>query len=231
MKRMCTLAALAALCIAGAAWAQSDVMDTIGYLYESDNDPGVVGFPPSNPGDVLAGVGFVDNISAPLTWSTTDYEYTWIISDLVSLGQTDLGDGRIRMFYTGGTIDIFAQAYLDAGYTLPMYGMDPPDAGALASFGDGEVYLHGTFSNFALTYNPTTGAGDYQGFLLFTLGTHFTELGQELQNPNAVTIAGVIGNDSTIPQGYDLESDGHIYYDGTIPTEAKSWGAVKNLYR
>lgn len=208
-------------------------MDIIGYLFESDNAPGVVGFPPSDPGDVLAGVGFIDNISAPLTWSTSDYEYTFVLSDLVSMGQTDLGGGLYRTFYTGGTIDVIAQAYADGGYTMPFYGVDPPDAGALASFGDGEVYLHGTFSNFAVTYNTTTFSGNFQGVLTFELGTHFSELGQELQNPDAMTIAGLVGQDvdPTVPDGYDLEADGHIYYDGTIPTENMTWSQLKNLFR
>lgn len=233
MKKLWVLAILAVCCGVGVAHAQSDVMDIIGYLYESDNTSGVVGFPPSDPGDVLAGVGYIDNISAPLTWSTVDYEYTFYLYDLVSLGQTDLGSGVYRTYYSGGSIDIIAQAYADAGYTLPYYGIDPPEAGALGSFTDGDIYLHGTFSNFAVTYDTTNYSGNFQGVLTFELGTNFSELGQELQNPNALTIAGVVGTDAdpTVPDGYDLEADGHIYYDGTIPNEDLEWGAVKNLYR
>ncbi|MDO9695634.1 MAG: hypothetical protein Q7W56_13010 [Candidatus Latescibacteria bacterium] len=231
MKKLLVTGVLVLTCIAGSAAAQSDVMDTIGYLFESNNDPSVVGFPPSDAGDVLAGVGFVDNISAPLTWSTADYEYTWVIGDLVSGGAADLGNGSFRIYYTGGTIDIYAQAFLSGGYSIPDYGVAPPDPLALATFSDGDVYLHGVFTNFSLTYNPTTGIGSYVGTLTFELGTHFTELGQELQNPNGLTLAGTVLNDATIPEGYDMETDGHIYYDGTIPTESKSWGEVKNLYR
>ena len=233
MKKLWMLAIFAVCCGAGVAHAQSDVMDIIGFLYESDNTPGVQGFPPSNPGDVLAGVGFIDNISAPLTWSQTDYEYTFVLSDLVSLGETDLGGGLFRTFYAGGSIDIIAQAYTDAGYTIPFYGVDPPDAMALGSFADGDVYLHGTFSNFVVTYNVTNFSGNFQGALTFELGTNFGELGQELQNPDALTIAGLVGQnvDPAVPEGYDLEADGHIYYDGTIPTENMTWSNLKNLYR
>ncbi|MBU1074001.1 hypothetical protein KKG45_12210, partial [bacterium] len=132
MKKLWMLVLLAVFCGAGVAHAQSDVMDIIGYLYESDNTPGVQGFPPSNAGDVLAGVGYADNISAPLTWSLVDYEYTFVLSGLTSLGQQDLGGGVYRMFYAGGTIDIVAQAYADAGYTMPFYGVDPPDPMVIA---------------------------------------------------------------------------------------------------
>jgi hypothetical protein len=233
MKKLWMLAFLVAFCGAGVAHAQSDVMDIIGFLYESDNTPGVQGFPPSNPGDVLAGLGFVDNISAPLTWSQDDYEYTFVLEGLVSLGETDLGGGNFRTFYTGGTIDIIAQEYADAGYTIPYYGVDPPDPMAIATFSDGEVYLHGTFTNFAVTYNVNTSSGNFQGQLVFELGSHYDELGQELQDPNAVTIAGLIGQDvdPAVPEGYDLEADGHIYYDGTIPNEDMTWTELKNLYR
>jgi len=233
MKKLWMLAIFAVCFGAGVAQAQSDVMDIIGFAYESDNDPGVVGFPPSNAGDVFAGVGFVDNISAPLTWSQADYEYTFVLSDLVSLGETDLGGGLYRTFYTGGTIDIIAQAYLDAGYTIPFYGVDPPDPFALGTFSDGEVYLHGTFSNFVVTYNTTNFSGNFQGVLTFVLGTHFGDLGQELQNPDALTIAGLLGQDidPAVPEGYDLEMDGHIYYDGTIPNESMTWSNLKSLYQ
>jgi hypothetical protein len=233
MKKLWMLALLAAFCGAGVAHAQSDVMDIIGYLYESDNTPGVQGFPPSNPGDVLAGLGYVDNISAPLTWSQDDYEYTFVLEGLTSMGQADIGGGNYRTFYMGGTIDIIAQEYAGAGYTMPYYGVDPPDPMAIATFSDGEVYLHGTFTNFAVTYNVLNSSGNFQGQLVFQLGSHYDELGQELQNPNAVTIAGLIGQDvdPTVPEGYDLEADGHIYYDGTIPSEDMTWTELKNLYR
>ena len=235
MRKMLTLVFLLALvATAGVTYAQTySVINIIGYMYESDNDPAVVGFPPSDPGDVLAALGFVDNISEPLTWSTTDYEYTFVFSDLVSGGMIDLGDGQFRVNYTGGTGDIIAQAYADAGYTVPFYGIDPPDPAAIASFTDGEVYLHGTFTGFTLTYDTTNHSGSFQGTIQFELGTHFTELGQMLANPDGLTIAGVIGTqaDPNIPQGYDLEVDGSIYYDPTIPNEDLSWGSVKNLYR
>jgi len=235
MKRAITLAFLLTLgATVGVAWAQTySVINIIGNMYESDNDPAVVGFPPSDPGDVLAALGFVDNISEPLTWSTADYEYTFVFSDLVSEGQFDIGNGQIRMNYTGGTVDIIAQPYADPGYTVPFYGIDPPEAGAIASFSDGEVYLHGTFTGFTMTYDTTNFSGSFQGTIVFELGTHFSELGQELANPDGLTIAGVIGTqaDPTIPQGYDLEVDGSIYYDPTIPNEERSWGSVKDLYR
>ena len=63
-----------------AAWPPSlaharalTILDFEGFVYESDNTPGVVGFPPSNPGDVLAGCGLITGMSAPLTWSISPH--------------------------------------------------------------------------------------------------------------------------------------------------------------
>ena len=235
MKKFNLLVCFALLCSAtGLAQAQSfEVLNIIGYMYESDNTPGTPGFPPSDAGDVLAGIGFVDNISHPLTWSTADYEYTWVIDGLVSMGQIDLGGGVIRVYYTGGTIDIIADRYLDTGYTMPFYGVDPPDAGAIGSFSNGDAYLSGVFTQFVLTYNTTNFSGNYQGAVTFTLGTNYGELGDMLANPDGMAIAGLVGvgADSTIPEGYDCEADGSIYYDPTIPNEDTTFSNLKNLYR
>lgn len=238
MKLRYTLCVFIAVLIVGAAGpapAQDYAMlDIIGYLYESDNDPGVTGFPPSNQGDVLAGLGFVDNVSDPLIWGVdfSVYQYTWVMSGLVSQGQVVLGDGTLRIFYEGGTVDIMADPLLDMGYTTPYYGVDPPDAGAISSFGDGYVYLHGVFTQFAMDYDPLLESGGFQGYIDFTLGTHFAPGNEELVNTGGYTMSGVLGpgQDGTIPQGYDLETDGHIWFDPTVPEHEASWGEIKSLF-
>ena len=231
--RLLTLA-LVVFGTVGLANAQSyEVMNTIGYMYESDNAPGVVGFPPSNPGDVLAGLGFVDNISHPLTWSTADFEYTWVIDGLVSQGAIDLGNGVFRVYYTGGTIEIIADEYLSAGYTMPFYGVDPPDGYAISTFSDGDIYLSGVFTQFVVTWDTTNSSGNYQGAVTFTLGTNYGELGDYLANPDGMTIAGLVGAQvgTTGPEGYGFEADGSIYCGPTIPNEDRTFSDLKNLYR
>ena len=223
------------LLVLGAVTVQAqtfEVIDVIGYMYESDNDPGVAGFPPSNPGDVLAGVGFVDNFGYTPVWDPTMFEYTWAVDGLVSTGEVDLGNGLVRIFYTGGTIDIIAQNTSDIGYTMPFYGVNPPDAGANATFTDGNIYLTGTFTQFVMTYDTTNHSGNYQGAIQFELGPTFGAE-EELLYPDGMTIAGAVGSgaDSTIPDGYDMEVDGHVYHDPTIPNEDRTMSQVKNLYR
>jgi hypothetical protein len=235
MKRALMLAAaLTGLTVfSGAAMAQQyAILDMIGYLYESDNNAAVQGFPPSDPGDVLAGLGFIDGVNQPLTWSTDDYEYTWVLDGLVSTGAIDLGGGRFRVSYTGGTIDIVADEFMGAGYTHGDYGIDPPQAAAINTFSNGIVYLQGAFTYFVMTFDTNLHVGNFEGHIVFELGPYAGPF-EELANPNGLTIAGVIDivGDATIPDGYDLEADGHIYVDPTVPTETASWGGIKNLYR
>jgi len=205
------------------------ILDFEGFVYESDNTPGAVGFPPSNPGDVLAGCGLITGMSAPLTWSTDDYQYTWVLSDLVSIGEYDLGNGVILIDYAGGALDIYADAFAGPGYTAPVHGIEPPNATAPSTFADGNLYLHGVFSSFTMFYFPSLSTGQYEGMLTFQLGSNLGEL----ENPAGYTFAGTVDPSGaiTIPTGYDLEAVGHIDFDPAIPTEPSTWGEVKNLYR
>lgn len=225
----------ALILIAFTATAQDEytVLDIIGFLYESDNSPGVIGFEESNSGDVLAGFGFVDNTSDPLEWSPDDYCYTWYMSNLVSTGAVNVGGNIDQIVYTGGTIDIVADAYNNPGYSDPIFGTDPPQGQFLETFTDGQVMLHGIFENFAVTYDNILGIGNYQGMITFELGAWYQNQGYELENPNGFTIAGLVNidNDSTVPSGFDLSTDGHVYYMSTIPNNDISWGAIKNLFR
>ncbi|MHB8078026.1 MAG: hypothetical protein ACYDIE_02050 [Candidatus Krumholzibacteriia bacterium] len=205
------------------------ILNFDGFLYESDNAAGVVGFPPSDPGDVLAGVGLIAGIDPPLSWSTTDYLYSWAIEGLVSTGAYDMGGGESLIVYNGGTLEIVAQAYAGPGYTVPDYGVEPPNSTAPATFIDGNPYLHGVFTSFYMVYNTTTHTGHYEGTLNFTLGSNLGEL----VNPYGYTLAGTVDpvGAITIPTGYDLEAVGHVDFDSTIPVSNSTWGDVKNLYR
>lgn len=215
---------------AGGASAQGlTILNYDGFLYESVNAPGVPGFLPSDPGDVLAGVGLISSVDPPLSWSTTDYQYSWVLGGLVSTGQFDLGGGQYIITYTGGTLDIYAQAYAGGGYTTPDYGSDPPNATAPSTFSDGNLYLHGEFTSFMVIYDSVLHTGSYEGTLNFMLGSNLGEL----ENPEGYTFAGLVDPTGaiTIPTGYDLEAVGHVNFDPTVPVEESTWGGVKNLYR
>lgn len=229
MKRLILLLALLTLGVFTANAQTYEDIDLIGYVYET-GVPGSPGLPPSDPGDVLAGLGFLDGFSYAPFFPVADYEYTWVMDGLVSQGAVDLGNGVFRATYTGGTLDLIADPFLGAGYTPGDYGMDPPQAAAIGSFSDGEVYMYGTITTFVLTYDTVNGTGNYQGSVVFELGPNVGNADEELANPTGLTLAGTL-DDSTVPQGYDLESDGHIYLDPTVPNEDVTWSGLKNLYR
>lgn len=219
---------LVLLPVALVAQETQTILDFTGFMYEVDNTPGEVGFPPSNFGDVMAGVGYIESMSQPLIWSPDDYQYTIYISDLVSDGEFDIGAGTFYITYSGGFVDVIAQRYDDPGYTSPDYGVEPPNATAPSTFTDGDIYLHGEFYSFYMLYYPTLHVGNFEGLINWTL---HPDLG-ELFNPEGNVFAGTVDPlAAPVPDGYDLEMDGHVTFDPTIPTEASTWGNVKNLYR
>jgi hypothetical protein len=216
--------------LAGTAMAQNTTMlNFTGFLYESDNSPGVQGFPPSDPGDILSGVGYIESVGPELNWDLGVNQITWYMTDLISTGPIDLGNGMFYVVYTAGTLDIVADAYNDPGFTDADYGIEPPNATAPSTFTDGEVYLHGEFYNFYMTYHPTLHVGSYEGYVIWTGGTQLNDL---IPDPQGYTIAGTVDPYAIpVPDGYDLESVGQVIFDPIIPTEDSTWGQVKNLYR
>jgi len=217
------------LLVASSASAQSFTMlNFTGFMYEEDNASEVVGFPPSNPGDVLAAVAFIESIGPELDWNTDEVELTLVLYDLVSVGEVDIG-GISYIEYVGGALDVVADAYTESWYTAPVYGTDPPNATAPPNFWDGEIYLHGEFFVFYMTYSPTLHTGSFQGTLNWTGGTQLNSL---YYGYEGYTIAGTVDPFAAqVPTGYDLEQVGHVTFDPVIPVEETTWGQVKDLYR
>ncbi len=231
MRKFIVLGTLAVGCLAliTGAQAQTTLLNFTSFMYESDNTPGVQGFPPSAPGDVLRAVGFVESIVPDLDWDTGQVQLTVYFNDLISIGEVDLGGGVYYIVYTGGTLDIVAQRYDAPDYTAPQYGTDPPNATAPSTFIDGEVYLRGSFYNFYMTYMPGMSIGNFEGHLNWTGGTQLNSL---FTDPQGYTVAGTVdASAAPVPAGYDLEADGYISFDAAIPADEATWGQLKNLYR
>jgi hypothetical protein len=228
MKRV-ILVGMCLLLAAATAQAQNTMLGITGFMHEEDNSSGLAGFPPSEVGDVLAGVGFVESLGPDIDWTPALYQLTWVVSGLQSLGEVDLGGGLIYVMYDGGTLDIVADRYARTGFTDGLYGIDPPNATAPGTFADGSIFLHGTFDNFYLTYDANMHSGHFEGNLHWVGGDEFNELAL---NTAAYAFAGTVDPTSApVPEGYDLEAVGQITFDATVPTEESTWGQLKNLYR
>jgi hypothetical protein len=227
MRRIILL--LLSLLIAGTVQAQSVTMlQATGFLYESDNAAGVVGFPPSDPGEVLTGCGYIVGIGPDIDWDPATHELTWVFSGLISNGALDIGGGYLMTIYAGGTIEIWADAYAAPGRSVPDYGVEPPNATSPATFADGELYLLGEFTSFYITYNASLHSGNFEGHILFTGGS---QLNTDHADPVGYTVAGTVDPHSApVPEGYDLEAVGEITFDPALRTEKSTWGQVKSLY-
>jgi hypothetical protein len=217
--------------LASSVWAQGSIVTLIdfsGQMYEEDNTPGEVGFPPSDPGDVLAAVGFAENLSPLLPWNFADAEYTIVVSGLVSGGQMEPYPDWYQIPYAGGTIVVVADAFAGGGFTAAEYGVDPPNATAPATFADGATYLVGSIENFTMTYYAVTGTGDFNGDIVWTGGSELDE--DVIGSAEGYVFSGTAQTIAS-PDGYDLEMVGHIAFDPAIAAEEDSWSGVKNLYR
>lgn len=184
------------------------------------------GFPPSNAGDVLSGVGFVSDVFPPLTWDTSLYEYTWYIQGLVSLGESVSGT-EVTVVYSGGEYQIYVDDFFPIG-TPGTYGSNPPNATAPSTFIDATAdpnYLHGDFTSFQTVFNSASNTGNWEGTIYFDSGTFVNNVGTQ----DGYTFVATIG-DPFPPAGYDLQGAGNIFLTPNA-VENTSWGQIKGLYR
>ena len=72
------------------------------------------GFPPSNPGDELNGVGFISDVFPQLTWDTSLYQYSWYVQGLISLGET-VNRSELTVVYTGVEFQIYVDDFFPIG--------------------------------------------------------------------------------------------------------------------
>lgn len=229
-----TLLLLTALLLAvsvAPATAQYAVFDIIGNCWEkSPGETAPNEFPPSNAGDMMSAVGFVDGSSQALSPPLGPYEYTFHFADLESQGQivNPFNPDEILVSYTGGTVSISTDQVGGGGYTQGDYGVFPPNATAPSTFIDGSVFLLGYFTTFNLRFNPLTHTGSAQGVIVFTDDQN----GPLPPTGNSFLFEGVVGPelDPLIPAGYNLELDGQIFVDEGVPNEHTSWGQLKALY-
>lgn len=184
------------------------------------------GFPPSNAGDLLSGVGFISDVFPPLTWDLSLYEYTWYVQGLVSLGESVNGS-EVTVVYANGEFQIYVDDYAPIG-TAGTYGIDPPNLTAPAWFVDATAdpnYLHGDFTGFQAIFNTASNTGTWEGTLFFDSGTFVNNVGTQ----DGYTFAATIGPPFP-PEGYDTQGAGNIFLTPNA-VESSTWGKIKGLYR
>ena len=219
MKKNYFMVAAMALLVSSAAHA-NPVIDYQGYSWETG------GLLPSNAGDVLSFVGVVDALDVIFGVNLLVDEVTVYASGLVSTGQIDLGGGVLSIAYTGGTLELWRDPSRDHDY-----GVSPPNATAPSTFVNGSLFLGGTFQNFFLYIDTSTGTGAYEGDVAFTAGSAITAL--NTIQPNGYTFGGTLNpaaSGHNVPFGYDMQVDGTLQVNPITGVERKSWSAVKEMY-
>jgi len=216
MRRLVTAVALvaSALLTPVAARAQYLLFDYVGFDYES---PKLAQF-----GDVGSGyvsLGTVPALFAPLVFNLTINEYTYRISGLTSLSKTPFGTYQV-INYSPGIIEVFED--LKSGGTAA-------DFGNPATFVDGTPYLVGQLTNFQIVINTANGSGSFEAALTVTGGSQYANI--PASDRDGWTFAGLTGNATNIPNGYEHQVDGQVFLAQSTPARKTSWGNIKALYR
>jgi hypothetical protein len=215
-KSITLMALLLVVAFAIPAFGQASDIDYLGYAWETG------GFPPSDPGDVLVFTG-VGNAADPVFGvDLTTEELTFYMYDLVSTGSVDIGGGTLMINFTGGYLEIYRDAAMNADW-----GIAPPNATSPSTFIDGNLFFLGSFNSMTL-FLTTAGDGSYEGSLDGIGGTMIDDVctgcvytwGGNFTPPSG----------AQIPDGYDIQVDGVFEIEEAVSTEGASWGSVKALF-
>jgi len=194
-------------------------IDYLGFAWEDG------GFPPSDVGDnlTIVGVAVFDGVDPIFGVDLNVEELTFYMSALASNGGVDIGGGTLQIDYTGGTLEIYRDAALNA-----TYGVGPlPNGTSPSTFTDGILFFQGTFNSMTVYLNPG-GDGSYEGSLDGVGGTMINEICDDCVFTWGGNFTSSTG--AQIPDGYDLQVDGVFEIDRTVSAEESSWGSVKALF-
>jgi len=230
MKRVALLILLGMTVIAAPVFAVDDVqlLGFTGYDYE---------YPNPVPGTYLAigegynNLGFVTEFTNPLFTghvNPTLNEYTYFYSGL-TVDSYDYSNDFLFVTFAPGGRGRFYEDSKSAG-TSAVYGINPPNATAPATFTDGTVILGGAITDMYLWYDYVGNTGAFnagfsldEGSLLYLI----PEAGR-----NGWTIAGLAGRPNpAVPDGYDHQTNGEVWIPGVVSVRSTSWGTLKSLYR
>lgn len=198
------------------AFGQASAIDYYGYAWETG------GFPPSDVGDVLVFTGVTDYADPVFGVDLGTEEVTFYMYDLVSTGSMDIGGGTLMINYTGGYLEIYRDAGMNADW-----GISPPNPTSPSTFIDGTLFFKGSFNSMTVFLNPG-GDGSYEGSLDGIGGTMIDEVCTGCVYTWGGNFAPASG--AQIPDGYDLQVDGVFEIEEAVSTENSNWGSVKALF-
>jgi hypothetical protein len=210
------MAMVLVVALAMPAFGQASRIDYYGYAWEDG------GFPPSDPGDMLYFTGVGDYADPIFGVNFANEELTFYMYDLVSTGEFDIGGGTLMISYSGGYLEIYRDAAMNADW-----GVNPPNPTSPSTFVDGTLFFQGSFNSMTVFLNPG-GDGAYEGTLDGIGGTMI----DDVCTGCVYTWGGEFTPDTgaQIPDGYDLQVDGVFEIEQTVSTEEASWGSVKALF-
>lgn len=199
----------------------------------------------STAGNVLTMVGIIDAFYAPLAGLTPadpNKEYTFVVTNLVSLGTVTSFNGPTTNYdtdYSGGTFAIYEGSPEDAPLAGAMNSNPPGGATVPANFQNGTAILTGDLCGFHVNVNRTGTivGGSFGSTYKFT-------------NPNAPgappagNLFNVVGDGQAFfgglwcestggcrPTGYRAHPNGKWDSPPTTPASRSTWGTLKQLYR
>ncbi len=198
------------------AFGQASAIDYYGYAWETG------GFPPSEVGDVLVFTGVTDYADPIFGVDLEAEEVTFYMYDLVSTGSNDIGGGTLQIDYTGGYLEIYRDAGMNADW-----GINPPNPTSPSTFIDGTLFFKGSFNSMT-AYLAVSGYGSYEGSLDGIDGTMIDEVCTGCVYTWGGSFTPATG--AQIPDGYDLQVDGVFEIEEAVSTENSNWGSVKALF-
>jgi hypothetical protein len=233
MKRVALLLLSAALlAYAGPAFAEGAedelLISFTGFDYEDPDFSGTY----LDLGEGYKVVGFVTSAGPLLTpWvDLSSFEYTIYIRDLTVNGRFFAFPNLTVTFANDGRGSYYEDEFPVNGGTAAVYGTNPPNATAPSTFIDGAEQLTGDVDNFVLVYNFSTNQGSFAGNMTIDGGDDLVYVPPSQRN--GWVLGGLLGPpNATIPTGYDHQVDGECRIPGKTPTNHKSWGSIKALYR
>lgn len=222
------------------AQPQQTLLNFTGYDYEDPNGGG----PPGAHAPVLDGgtyldvgdgyksLGFITSVG-PLLEPYVDFgisEYTYYLFGLTVTARFFDGDNLFCQFNNGGRVQYFEDPFARPS-TPATYGINPPNATAPSTFTDPlPPALGGSLDNFGLLYTNSTGQGSWSGQMTLDEGSYLIYVPAP-QRSGWILGATAGPPNPSIPTGYDHQVEGNCIVPGPTPTEHRTWGAIKSLYR